>query len=164
MIDAAGSTDPLLAPDKAEAAFKAWLRRLVTGTAELEAFDAGEIDAVMDRDSGCALLLPEAQSALHGSSRIALSALDALPGEVCVLDAMGVVMMANKAWRVSGARACARWPRCAGGRKLLRCLPRRTRKRTRTRGCRGRGTAQGAYRQASVVALPICLPLTPRAQ
>ena len=103
MIDAAGSIDPLLAPDKAEAAFKAWLRRLVTGTAELEAFDAGEIDAVMDRDSGSALLLPEAQSALHVSSRIALSALDALPGEVCVLDARGVVVMANKAWRVSGA-------------------------------------------------------------
>ena len=102
MIDAAGSTDPLLAPDKAETAFRAWLRRLVTGTAELEAFDAGEIDAVMDRDSGLALLLPEAQGALHSSSRIALSALDALPGEVCVLDASGVVVMANKAWRVSG--------------------------------------------------------------
>ena len=102
MIDAAGSTDPLLAPDKAETAFRAWLRRLVTGAAELEAFDAGEIDAVMDRDSGLALLLPEAQGALHSSSRIALSALDALPGEVCVLDASGVVVMANKAWRVSG--------------------------------------------------------------
>ena len=57
----------------------------------------------MDRDSGSALLLPEAQSALHDSSRIVLSALDALPGEVCVLDASGVVVMANKAWRVSGA-------------------------------------------------------------
>ena len=104
MIDAAGSTDPLLAPDKTETAFRAWLRRLVSGVAELEAFDAGEIDAVMDRDSGCALLLPEAQSALQGSNRIALSALDALPGEVCVLDESGVVMMANKAWRVSGVR------------------------------------------------------------
>src|SRR5688572_11586391 len=104
MIDAAGSTDPLLAPDKTETAFRAWLRRLVSGAAELEAFDAGEIDAVMDRDSGCALLLPEAQNALPGSSRIALGALDALPGEVCVLDASGVVVMANKAWRVSGVR------------------------------------------------------------
>ena len=103
MKDAAGSTGSLLAQDETAAAFRAWIRRLVSGAAELEAFDAGEIDAVMDRDSGCALLLPEAQSGPHGSRRIALSALDALPGEVCVLDASGVVVMANKAWRVSGA-------------------------------------------------------------
>ncbi|HET9474945.1 MAG TPA: hypothetical protein VFO82_13690, partial [Steroidobacteraceae bacterium] len=103
MIGAAGSTDPLLAPDRSEVAFKAWIRRLVSGPAELKAFDAGEIDAVMDIDNGCAHLLPEAQSALRGSSRIALSAFDALPGEVCVLDASGVVVMTNKAWRVSGA-------------------------------------------------------------
>lgn len=103
MNDAADSIDPLLAPDQTAAAFRAWIRRLVSGVAELEAFDAGEIDAVMDRDSGCALLLPEAQSALRDSSRIALSALDALPGEICVLDSNGAVVMANKAWRVSGA-------------------------------------------------------------
>ncbi len=64
----------------------------------------------MDRDSGSAVLLPEAQSALHDSSRIVLSALDALPGEVCVLDSNGVVVMANKAWRASGtAHARAFW-------------------------------------------------------
>src|SRR5688572_30569881 len=91
------------ARDKSQAAFAQWVRRQVTGAAELRAFDAGEIDAVMDRDSGSAVLLPEAQSALHDSNRIALSALDALPGEVCVLDANGVVVMANKAWRAAGA-------------------------------------------------------------
>ena len=57
----------------------------------------------MDRDSVSAVLLPEAQTALHDSNRIVLSALDALPGEVCVLDTMGIVVMTNKAWRVSGA-------------------------------------------------------------
>src|SRR5688572_10315057 len=103
MIDAAGPAGPPLAPDRSEVAFKAWIRRLVSGPAELKAFDAGEIDAVMDFDNGCAHLLPEAQSALRGSNRIALSAFDALPGEVCVLDSSGVVVMANKAWRVSGA-------------------------------------------------------------
>ncbi len=102
MIDAA-SSDPLLAPDKAAVAFKAWLRRLVTDSAELVAFDAGEIDAVMDRNSVSALLLPEAQTALDDSNRIVLSALDALPGEVCILDTLGRVVMTNKAWRVSGA-------------------------------------------------------------
>jgi len=103
MMGAPGLTTGHLAPDTPEEAFRAWLRRLVTDTAELEAFDAGQIDAVMDRDSGSALLLPEAQSALHDANRIVLSALDALPGEVCVLDTRGVVVMANKAWRSSGA-------------------------------------------------------------
>lgn len=102
MKDSPQSTERRAAPDTSEAAFKQWLRRLVTGAAELKAFDAGEIDAVMDRDSGSAVLLPEAQSALHDSSRIVVSALDALPGEVCVLDSNGVVVMANKAWRTSG--------------------------------------------------------------
>ncbi|HEU4780571.1 MAG TPA: Crp/Fnr family transcriptional regulator [Steroidobacteraceae bacterium] len=102
MISAPGSTSRPPAPDKTEAAFRLWLRRLVTGVAELKAFDAGELDAVMDRDSGNAVLLPEAQSALHDSNRIAMSALNALPGEVCVLDARGVVIMTNAAWRASG--------------------------------------------------------------
>src|SRR5688572_10476063 len=91
------------ARDKSQAAFTQWVRRLVTGAAELKAFDAGEIDAVMDRDSGSAVLLPDAQSALQDSNRIALSALDALPGEVCVLDAQGVVVMTNRPWRAAGA-------------------------------------------------------------
>jgi CRP-like cAMP-binding protein len=103
MMGAPGPTAGQLTPDTSQAAFKAWLRRLVTDAAELKAFDAGQIDAVMDRDSGSALLLPEAQSALHDANRIVLSALDALPGEVCVLDTRGVVVMANKAWRTSGA-------------------------------------------------------------
>ena len=102
MSDSPATTDRRPPADTSEAAFRQWLRRLVTGAAELKAFDAGEIDAVMDRDSGSAVLLPEAQSALHDSSRIVLSALDALPGEVCVLDSNGVVVMANKAWRASG--------------------------------------------------------------
>ncbi len=103
MIDAPGAIHPVLAPDKTQVAFRAWLRQLVSGAAELDAFDAGEIDAVMDRDRGCAHLLPEAQNALNWSTGISLSALDALPGEVCALDASGGVVMANKAWRVAGA-------------------------------------------------------------
>jgi CRP-like cAMP-binding protein len=102
MNDPRQATVQRAAPDTTEAAFKDWLRRLVTGAAELAAFDAGQIDAVMDRDSGSAMLLPEAQSALHGSSRIVWSALDALPGEVCVLDPRGVVVMANKTWSAFG--------------------------------------------------------------
>jgi CRP-like cAMP-binding protein len=98
------SPDPLLAARdpselQAEAAFQGWVRRLVKGTAELRAFEAGQLDAVMDPTTGRAVLLPEAQAALQGSSRLALSALDALPGDVCVLDAAGTVVMTNRAWR-----------------------------------------------------------------
>jgi CRP-like cAMP-binding protein/PAS domain-containing protein len=84
---------------QAEAAFKDWVRRLVKGAAELAALEAGQIDAVIDPASGSAILLPEAQAALQGSSRLVLSALDALPGEVCLLDSAGTVVMTNKAWR-----------------------------------------------------------------
>jgi CRP-like cAMP-binding protein/PAS domain-containing protein len=84
---------------QAEAAFKDWVRGLVKGAAELRAFEAGQIDAVMDPATGTAVLLPEARAALRGSSRLALSALNALSGEVCVLDAAGTVVMTNRAWR-----------------------------------------------------------------
>jgi CRP-like cAMP-binding protein/PAS domain-containing protein len=84
---------------QAEAAFKDWLRQLVKGTAALRAFEAGEIDAVMDPASGTAILLPDARAALQGSSSLLLRTLDALPGEVCVIDAAGTVVMTNRAWR-----------------------------------------------------------------
>jgi CRP-like cAMP-binding protein/PAS domain-containing protein len=83
----------------AEAAFKDWVRQLVKGVAELQALEAGQIDAVMDPATGNAILLPEAQAALQGSSRLVLGALDALPGEVCVLDSTGRVIITNSAWR-----------------------------------------------------------------
>ena len=84
---------------QAEPAFKDWLRRLVQGAAELRAFDAGEIDAVMDPASRSAILLPPAGSAQQRSSRLVLSALEALPCEVCVLDPAGTVVLTNGAWR-----------------------------------------------------------------
>ena len=91
---------------QAEAAFKHWVRRLVKGAAELQAFEAGQIDAVMDPATGSAILLPEAQAALQGSTRLVLRALDALPGDVCVIDAAGTVVMTNSGWRAFVA-ACA---------------------------------------------------------
>ncbi len=92
-------SDPTPADLQAQAAFKDWVRRLVKGAVELQAFESGQLDAVMDPTTGSAILLPEAQAALQSSSRLALSALDALPGEVCVLDAVGMVVMTNRAWR-----------------------------------------------------------------
>jgi CRP-like cAMP-binding protein/PAS domain-containing protein len=84
---------------QAEAAFKQWVRRVVKGAAEFQAVEAGQIDAVIDPATGSAILLPAAQAALQGSSRLVLGALDALPGEVCVLDSAGTVVMTNRAWR-----------------------------------------------------------------
>jgi len=59
---------------QAEAAFKEWVRRLVKGAAELNALEAGEIDAILDPATGSAILLPAAQAALRHSTRLALSA------------------------------------------------------------------------------------------
>jgi CRP-like cAMP-binding protein len=121
------SPDPVLAvrdPSdlQAEAAFRDWVRRLVKGTAELRAFEAGQIDAVMDPTTGSAILLPEAQAALQGSSGLVLSALDALPGDVCVLDAAGTVVMTNRAWRTFVAvRAGAGLGVCEGANFLAAC-------------------------------------------
>lgn len=105
-----------------ETAFKSWLRRVVTATAELQALDAGEIDAVIDPSTGSAILLPEAQAALQGSTRLVLSALDALPGEVCLLDAAATVVMTNRAWRAfAAAHAGAGLGVCEGANFLAAC-------------------------------------------
>jgi CRP-like cAMP-binding protein len=119
--------DTVLAPRspadlQAEAVFKDWVRRLVKGTAALRAFETGQIDAVMDPTTGSAILLPEARAALQGSSRLVLSALDALPGDVCVLDAAGTVIMTNRAWRTFvAARAGAGLGVCEGADFLAAC-------------------------------------------
>jgi CRP-like cAMP-binding protein/PAS domain-containing protein len=91
------------APTAAEAAFREWVRRIVKGSAEFHAFEAGEIDAVIDPATGGVILLPETQTALQGSGRLALSALEAVPHELCVLNACGTVVMTNRAWRASAA-------------------------------------------------------------
>jgi hypothetical protein len=53
-----------------EVAFTQWVRQVVKGAAELQAFEAGEIDAVMDAGSNSAILSPRARIALQGSNRV----------------------------------------------------------------------------------------------
>jgi CRP-like cAMP-binding protein len=107
---------------QAEAAFKDWVRRLVKGAAELHALETGQVDAVVDPATGSAILLPEAQAALQGSSRLVLSALDALPGDICVLDSAGTVVMTNRAWRAFiAASAGAGLGVCEGANFLVAC-------------------------------------------
>jgi hypothetical protein len=152
---ARSSSDPT-----AEAAFKDWVRRIVKGAAELQAFEAGQIDAVMDSATGSAILLPEAQAALQGSSRLVLSALEALPGEVCVLDAVGTVVMTNKAWRAFGAaRAGAGLSVREGGNFFAACRD----AAASTRDSRRRGAAGGAGRGAQTISSRVCMPPCGRA-
>ena len=123
--------NPLLPPPPAprpadlaseEIAFRDWVRRVVKGAAELQAFEAGQIDAVMDPATGSAVLLPGAQAALLSSSRLALSALEALPCELCVLNASGTVVMTNRAWRASMATRAGGGPGLReGGNFLAAC-------------------------------------------
>jgi hypothetical protein len=82
-----------------EANFARWVRQVVRGAAELQAFEAGQIDAIMDPATGSAILSPGARSALQGSNGMALAVLDALPSEVCVVDSAGTVVATNRAWR-----------------------------------------------------------------
>jgi CRP-like cAMP-binding protein len=50
---------------QAESAFMDWVRRLVKGAAELQALEAGQIDAIMDPATCSAVLLPEARAAMR---------------------------------------------------------------------------------------------------
>lgn len=93
--------------------------RLVKGGPERRAIEAGEADAILDHASGGAFLLPATQRWLlerttHVRSRADgrplpaaqdAALLDGLPVELCALDAAGVVVRSNRAWRAS-ARDC----------------------------------------------------------
>jgi CRP-like cAMP-binding protein/PAS domain-containing protein len=82
-----------------EAEFTRWVRQVVKGAAELQAFEAGQIDAVMDTRTNSVVLSPLARTALQGSNRFVRALLDALPVEACVLDSAGTVITTNRAWR-----------------------------------------------------------------
>jgi PAS domain S-box-containing protein len=90
----------------AERRFKKAILRLVKGGPERLAIEAGQIDAIIDPESGNAILLPDAQRALierkavvQEPHRFAQAILDALGTPIAVLDQAGVVLSANQAWR-----------------------------------------------------------------
>jgi PAS domain-containing protein len=85
--------------------------RLVKGGPERRAIEAGQADAILDPESGQAFLLPGAQRWLlertaqqrtpeyrPGPAQQA-ALLDGLAAEFCALDAAGVVVATNRAWR-----------------------------------------------------------------
>ncbi|MDP3858185.1 MAG: GAF domain-containing protein [Stagnimonas sp.] len=89
--------------------------RLVRSRSERMAIEAGEIDAILDPESGSLILLPEASRTLsqrRAGGELAASntperhaglALDALGIQVGLLDANGVLLLANQAWRAGAA-------------------------------------------------------------
>jgi CRP-like cAMP-binding protein/PAS domain-containing protein len=96
-----------------EANFRDMIRRFAQSAHALQAFDAGEVDAVVDPSTGSAILLGEPQSpdfaartkaerALQQSNRFARASLDRLATYICVLDSAGTIIMTNKAWRAFG--------------------------------------------------------------
>ena len=66
---------------EAEAAFAAFIRRLVQDAATLQAIDLGEVDAIIDPVSGRAILLPEAREALRQNAAPTNQMLAILPRE-----------------------------------------------------------------------------------
>lgn len=93
--------------------------RLVKGGPERRAIEAGEADAILDQASGRAFLLPAAQRWLldqraesphqardRRPDRAARNSFEDLATEIGVLDAHGVVLSANAAWRDAAARGC----------------------------------------------------------
>ncbi len=66
---------------EAEAAFAAFIRRLVQDASTLRAIDSGEVDAIIDPVSGRAILLPEAREALRQGAAPTNQMLATLPRE-----------------------------------------------------------------------------------
>src|ERR1700691_3470162 len=68
----------------------------------LEELTAGEVDTVADR-GGRTLLLRHAQDRWrHSSAAKQAAILNALPAHIALLDAQGVIISINEAWRCSG--------------------------------------------------------------
>jgi PAS domain-containing protein len=65
----------------------------------LEELTGGEVDTVADR-RGRTLMLPRAQEALrHSEASRQAAILNALPAHIALLDAQGVIISVNEAWR-----------------------------------------------------------------
>jgi PAS domain S-box-containing protein len=117
-----------------ERALRKVILRLVKGGAERHAIESGQADAILDPATGSAFLLPEAQRWLMGEvhlrrqaggrqpERRAAGILEGFPGQAGVLDAAGVVLSANQAWREAAAtRGCLGTGVAEGGNYLAAC-------------------------------------------
>ncbi len=75
------------------------IRRLTETERELQALGAGELDAVVDRDSGSAILLKGAQLAISQSEARFRDLINRCPALVCEIDRDGRPMFVNNALR-----------------------------------------------------------------
>ncbi|MBC7994675.1 MAG: PAS domain-containing protein [Rhizobacter sp.] len=91
---------------------------------QLEALTAGEVDTVADR-AGRVLILRTAQEQLrHQEATRQTALLNALPAHIAVLDARGVIVSVNEAWRRFANENGLRDPNhCVGRNYLDACGP-----------------------------------------
>lgn len=81
----------------------------------LEELTSGEVDTVTDRD-GRTLLLRRAQVHLrHSKAATQAAILNALPAHIALLDANGVIVSVNEAWRRYGGQNAPQSPGYAVG-------------------------------------------------
>jgi PAS domain S-box-containing protein len=100
-------------PDPGSAKLSRLVKRLAEAEAALQAHVSGEVDAIVGA-SGHPLLLEKAQQRLIESEGVQRHAaelqraiLDALPANIALLDASGVILAVNESWRRFGAANAA---------------------------------------------------------
>jgi diguanylate cyclase (GGDEF)-like protein/PAS domain S-box-containing protein len=93
-------------PPDANAEISALIKTLLAAGQRLEELTAGEVDTVADRD-GRTFLLRSAQEQLrHSEAARQAAILNALPAHIALLDAQGIIISINEAWRrFAGASA-----------------------------------------------------------
>jgi two-component system, cell cycle sensor histidine kinase and response regulator CckA len=90
---------PPLLPGDAEGELAALVELLHTTEGRIDELTGGEVDGVADRD-GRTFLLGRAQEHLRESDAVKQAAvLNALPAHIALLDAEGVIVSVNEAWR-----------------------------------------------------------------
>ena len=165
MIDAPGSTDPLLAPDKASSCiqgtgFAGWSRIPPSSKRSMRARSTRSWIATAA--APCCCPKRKARCTIRVASCSARSM--HCPEKSASSTRSGVVVMANKAWRVSGAaHARAGLDVRAGENFFAACRDAPESERAHADAVAA-GLRKVLDRHAPVVALPICLPLTPRTQ
>src|ERR1700682_4399010 len=108
-----------LLPEDADKEVSALIATLHQTGQRLEELTAGEVDAVADRD-GRPLLLGRAQEQLrHIEAAKQAAILNALPAHIALLDARGLVVSVNEAWRRFGAPTATQGPGHAVGLNYL---------------------------------------------
>jgi len=112
-------TGPITVPGDASAEVSALIQLLHDSGQRLEELTAGEVDTVSDRD-GKTFVLRRAQEHLrHNEAAKQAAILNALPAHVALLDARGVIVSVNEAWRRFACENAPQGPGASVGTNFL---------------------------------------------